>query len=87
MDLAYRIGLDVDLRWVGTRIMNNSGVAAYVPAFCELATRIGWKLNDSVELSIAGQNLLHDHHPEYGVPGVQQGQIVRSVYAELSYHM
>ena len=87
MDLPWRTQFDAGLRWVGTRTINKMGAATYVPAFAELETRLGWKVTDSVELSIAGQNLLRAYHPEYSAPGPTQGQIGRSVYAKLIYRM
>ena len=37
-----------------------------VPAFTELSLRAGWLPVPRVELWFAGQDLLHDHHPEFG---------------------
>jgi hypothetical protein len=36
------------------------------PAYTELNGRLGWSVTKSVELSLSGFNLLHDHHPEFG---------------------
>jgi hypothetical protein len=32
-----------------------------------------------------GQNLLHDHHPEYGYPSATREEIVRSVFGKVSW--
>jgi iron complex outermembrane recepter protein len=55
-------GLDLGLvfRRVG-RIASHD-----VPAFSELDARLAARLGDSLELSVAGRNLLHDRHPEFG---------------------
>jgi iron complex outermembrane receptor protein len=48
-----------------------------VPGYFELEARIGWRINDKLELSVAGFNLLHDQHPEFGAfPG--RGEVPRS---------
>jgi len=36
------------------------------PAYVELNTRLGWAVSKSVEVSVRGENLLHDHHFEFG---------------------
>jgi iron complex outermembrane receptor protein len=49
--------------------------------------RLGWKPCDRLELSVVGQNLLHDQHAEYGYPGPTQPQIVRAVYGKLQWRL
>jgi iron complex outermembrane receptor protein len=87
VSLPANLGFDTGLRWVGKRIINNSGVPATVPSYVEMDARLAWDIPGPLELSIAGQNLLHDHHPEYGVPGAAQVQIGRSVYGKLAWRM
>ena len=48
---------------------NNGPTPGTVPAYFELNTRLAWQASKRLELSVVGQNLLHDHHPEYGFPG------------------
>ena len=38
-----------------------------------------------LELSVAGQNLLHAHHLEYGFPSPTTVQIQRSVYGKIAW--
>ena len=68
MDLPQNIELDGALRWVDQLIINNSGSPATVPSYFELDARIGWHPTKWLELSLVGQNLLHDQHLEYGFP-------------------
>jgi iron complex outermembrane receptor protein len=75
MNLARRLTLDADLRWVGA--LKGAGVPAYV----ELNSRLGWNLTDRLELSVSGRNLLHERHVEY--PGANA--IPRSIIAELQW--
>jgi hypothetical protein len=53
--------------------------------------RLAWAVTDSLELSITGVNLLHDHHPEFGAAtsNVQLGatgvETARSVVVDLTW--
>ena len=51
----------------------------HAPAYIEADARIGWKLNDAIELYAAGNNLLHKAHVETADPNRAQ-RIERSVY-------
>jgi len=84
MDVARVISLDAGLRWVDTLHINNAAASGTVPSYFELDTRIGWRVTKNVELSIVGQNLLHDRHPEYGFPSPSREEIVRSVYGKVT---
>jgi len=61
----------------------------HVPAYAELDLNVGWKALEHLELGLAGQNLLHDHHEEFGTGtidnGVPQVEIRRSIYAHASF--
>jgi iron complex outermembrane receptor protein len=58
-----------------------------VPSYTRLDMGLTWKLGEGVSLSLAGQNLLKDHHMEFeDVDGsMQSGQIKRSAYAKLTW--
>jgi iron complex outermembrane receptor protein len=64
---------------------NTGPVSGAVPSYFELDTRIGWHLSQRLELSIVGQNLLHDHHPEYGFPSPARVEIQRGVYGKIAW--
>jgi len=70
---------------VDTLHNNNGPNAGTVPSYFELDARLGWHLTKRVELSVVGQNLLHDHHPEYGFPGATREEIARSVYGKIAW--
>ena len=57
-----------------------------VPSYTRLDTRVGWRPNDTVELSIAGQNLLTPHRFEFldGL-GIQPTQVQRSVVGRVEW--
>ncbi len=59
-----------------------------VPAYLRLDLRLGWRPTKAFELSLVGQNLLDNRHPEwggiFGVP-VRPLEVQRSVYAQASW--
>jgi len=61
MTLPHGLAFDLHLRRVG------SLPAPASPAYTELNGRLAWAVTEAVELSLAGFNLLHAHHPEFGV--------------------
>jgi iron complex outermembrane receptor protein len=84
MDLARGATVDVALRWVDT-VHNNSGpTPGMVPSYAEMDVRVAWNPSRRVEVSIVGQNLLHDRHPEAGFPDAAREEIARSVYGKLA---
>jgi iron complex outermembrane recepter protein len=85
LDLPGNLALDATFRWVDNRIANNSGVPALVPAYTELDVRLAWRPTPAVELSLAGRNLLHSEHVEYGVPGPARVALRRQVYGSVTW--
>jgi iron complex outermembrane receptor protein len=55
-----------------------------VPGYAELDVRIAWRGWPRMEISLVGQNLLHDHHPEFGTPAAR-GEIERGVYGKIAW--
>lgn len=53
-----------------------------VPGYSELDLRLAWQSSPAFELSIAGQNLLHDQHAEFGNPNTRR-EIQRTLYAKI----
>jgi len=85
MDLPRNIDFDTALRWVDTLHLNNGATVGTVPSYFELDARLAWRPIQDLELSVVGQNLLHDHHPEYGFPSPTRVEISRSVYGKISW--
>jgi iron complex outermembrane receptor protein len=89
MDLPRNVQLDGTVRWVDALHINNGPtggpVIGIVPAYFEFDTRIAWHATKKLELSIVGQNLLHDHHPEYGYPSPSRDEIERTVFGKISW--
>ena len=83
--LPWRMELAAGLRWVDT-LHNNAGpTPGTVPSYFELESRLAWHANDRLELSLVGQNLLHNRHPEYGFPDASRPEIERSVYGKFAW--
>jgi iron complex outermembrane receptor protein len=80
MDLPHRFELDSAVRYVGAL------PSIEVPAYMELDLRVGWRTSDQVTISIAGQNLLDQAHPEFkpGVFATQATEVQRSIYGTVT---
>jgi len=85
LHLAAQLNWDAAVRWVDALVVNGGSLVGKVPAYFELDTRLGWALSPSLEVSVSGQNLLHDHHPEYGFPSPARIEIQRSVYGKIAW--
>jgi iron complex outermembrane recepter protein len=85
LDLTDNLQWDVMLRRVSDRPIHSGPVLGYVPGYSELDLRLAWRPRVRVELSIVGQNLLHDHHHEYVFPGPMQIEIERTVYGKVTW--
>lgn len=77
-DLPGHLEFDAGFRYVS--LIANQGI----PAYEELEARLAWRPIPKLELAIVGQNLLHDHHPEFGVLASRQ-EIERSVYGKVTW--
>jgi len=86
MDLPENIEFDTELRYVDQLPINNGPTASIVPSYYELNARLAWHPTKNVEISVVGQNLLQDQHPEYGFPSTTQVEIGRSVYGKIAWH-
>jgi iron complex outermembrane recepter protein len=75
MNFGHGITVWADLREVG-RLPHPS-----VSGYTEADARISWDITKSVQLSLAGYNLLHRQHTEFIEPG-QSVQIPRSFFAQ-----
>jgi iron complex outermembrane recepter protein len=85
MNLPGKVALDAQLRWVDTLHNNSGATAGTVPAYFELNARLAWSPTRNLKLSVAGQNLLHAHHPEYGFPGPTREEIERNIYGKAEW--
>ena len=73
LDLPHRIEVDAMLRAVAA--LPNPAV----PAYAELNLRAGWWITPHTEVWVAGQDLLHDRHPEFGTDIPTRTEFERSI--------
>jgi len=85
MDLPAHLQLDTALRWVDMLRVNDGPVEGTVPSYFELDARLAWQVTKRLELSIVGQNLLHEYHAEYGFPSSTREEIARGVYGKVAW--
>jgi iron complex outermembrane receptor protein len=83
LDLSPSVQLDIGVRWIDTLHNNDGPTAGTVPSYFEADARIGWRIGSKLEMSLVGQNLLHDHHPEYGFPNAARTEVERGVYGKV----
>jgi iron complex outermembrane receptor protein len=90
VDLPQNLEFDLALRWVDSLVINQSPtsgpVTGIVPSYSELDARLAWHPTPALEVALVGQNLLHDHHPEYGFPSATRVEIQRRVYGKVTWH-
>src|SRR5438105_12585728 len=85
--LSMRSSLHLGVRWIldgGFRYLGKIE-NQQLPAYAELDVRLGWEPVAALELSLAGRNLLHEQHAEFGTPTARRG-IQRSVYGMAQWH-
>lgn len=85
LDLPARLRLDGQFRHVSSirripLIVSGEGL----PGYSELDVRLAWDAWKQLELSVVGQNLLHNRHVEFGPPA-GRGEIERGAYAKLAW--
>ena len=85
IDLPSHFQLDIDPRSVDKLYVNNNGALATVPGYTDMDVRLGWHPPGQLAFSVAGRNLLHDHHTEFGVPDATREEIERAVYGTITW--
>jgi iron complex outermembrane receptor protein len=85
LDLPGRLQLDAQFRYSGALERSPElPSGGEIDAYSELDVRLAWRASEQVQLSLVGQNLLHDHHLEFGTPATR-GEIERSVYGKVAW--
>ncbi|PYP40088.1 MAG: hypothetical protein DMD48_04615, partial [Gemmatimonadetes bacterium] len=85
--LSLRSSVTLGTQWTldgGFRYVSEI-VNQQVPAYAELDARLGWQPVAALELSLAGGNLLHEQHAEFGTPAARR-DIQRGVYGMVQWH-
>ena len=73
VDLPARLRLDAGIRAI------DDITRQQVPGYAELNAKLTWQPTAKLDLSLVGQNLLHDRHAEFGAPATRR-EIQRGVY-------
>jgi iron complex outermembrane receptor protein len=81
MDVRQDLALDCWVRYVDD--LPSQEMDSYIT----LDVRLGWKVRENVELSVVGQNLLDDQHPEYEPEFIDTipTEVQRSVYGQVTW--
>lgn len=77
--VARAVTIEANFRYVG-HLPNPA-----VPAYSELGGRIGWRLNNRMQISVSGLNLLHKWHQE--LPAESANLVPRSILAGLKWRL
>ena len=85
LDLPGGLRLDAQFRHSAEleqqpEIVSGPGIDAY----SELDVRLAWQASERLELALVGQNLLHDHHVEFGTPEAR-GELERGAYGKITW--
>lgn len=78
LDLPAHFQFDVTARFVDTLPNPN------VPSYFALDARLAWRFGENLEISVVGQNLWDNRHPEFGAPATRQ-EIPRGVYGKVTW--
>jgi iron complex outermembrane receptor protein len=84
-DLPHAVQVDAVFRRLSAvrsipQMANGDGIGGY----SEFDVRVAWRPAPTLELALVGQNLLHDHHAEFGTPAAR-GEVERGVYGKAVY--
>ena len=85
VELSPTVSLDLHLRHV-TELKSLPGfpTGEGLDEYSELDLRLGWRIAENWEFSLVGQNLLDEHHFEFGPPAAR-GELRRAVYAKAAW--
>lgn len=78
-DISKQVESGFVLRYVD--VLTNK----YVPSYTSLDVQIGWKITKWLQLSVVGQNLLNDYHPEFVPSSPEPREIARSYYGKVTF--
>lgn len=87
LSLGGRFEIDAQLRYqsrIRTQPLTLEGEG--VDSYTELDVRVGWQASDHWTISLVGQNLLHDEHPEFG-PLEARGNLERAAYLKAEWRL
>jgi hypothetical protein len=85
--LRSSVSLPWNLQWNASAYFVDRLPALSIPSYTRLDTCFTRRMGENVSLSVVGQNLLHDLHPEYSGTNstVQSGLMRRAAYAKITW--
>jgi iron complex outermembrane receptor protein len=85
--LRSSVSLPRNIRWNASAYFVNRLPAASIPSYTRLDTSLIWRAGEHVSVSVTGQNLLRNLHPEFSGPSctVQSGLMRRDAYAKIAW--
>lgn len=86
-NLPYRISINPSFRWVDDLIVNDEGEGRAVASYAELNAKITWAATDNLSISVAGRNLLNNHHLEYDFANREPIELERSIYGKIAFKL
>jgi iron complex outermembrane receptor protein len=86
IQLRSTLGLRSNLDWDTSLYFVGQLSAPGVPAYTRLDMQLRWRVLESVDFSVTGQNLLTARHAEFGTTyGIDQTQVLRSVLGKITW--
>jgi iron complex outermembrane recepter protein len=85
--LRSHVELSSKFAWDANAYFAGALPAQFVPSYTRLDSELTWRVAEHLQLSVAGQNLLKDHHEEFNdfQQSVNSTQVKRSVYAKFTW--
>jgi len=85
--LRSTISLPRNLQWNASMYFVNRLPAVSFPSYTRVDTSLIWHAGERISVSLVGQNLLRNLHPEYAgsSSSVQSGMMERSAYAKITW--
>jgi len=85
--LRSSVSLPWNLHWNASAYFVNRLPALSIPSYTRFDTGLTWPVGERVSLSLVGQNLLKDFHPEFSGPdsSVQSGLMRRAAYGKITW--
>jgi len=85
--LRSGVSLPWRIQWNASAYFVNRLPAQSIPSYTRFDTGLTRRFGEGISLTLAGQNLLKDLHPEYSGPisTVQSGQMRRTAYAKIAW--
>jgi iron complex outermembrane receptor protein len=85
--LGERFEIDAQLRYQSRiRRIPTDPAGQGFDAYSELDLRFGWRVSDSLSVSLLGQNLLHESHEEFGTTAAR-GRLERAAYLKADWRL